>query len=224
MTDLATAPRVRPDVATASPPADRLTRPRWRDGRFVIGVVLVLVSVLLGARLLSGQRQSTSVLVAARALSQGHVIEAGDVHAATLRLSGVAGRYWAGADADALVGHRLTSSVGQGDLLPRSAVSGPQAVQPHRVLSVPVEPGRLPELSPGDRVDLFATYKATAQTAGRTVAVLTGAEYVGAGDAGSSAQVAIRLRVPVDAAHTVVRASQVAALDVVLQEAAGAVR
>jgi Flp pilus assembly protein CpaB len=187
----------------------------------VVGVALVLISVLLGARLLSGQQQTTAVLVAAHALSEGHVIEAGDLRVESLRLSGVSGRYWPGGDAAALSGHLLLGSVGDGDLLPRSAVAGATPPVPYRVVSLPIDPARRPDLHTGDRVDVFATYKATADSAGQTVAVLRDAEYLGA-DAGESAtDVAIRLRVSVADVATVVRASQVADLDIALQVPAG---
>jgi Flp pilus assembly protein CpaB len=220
---LATIPRAtqRSDGVPESPTAGRLAPPKWRDGRFVFGVVLVLVAVLFGARLVSGQRSTASVLVAARPLSSGHTLEAGDVRAESLRLSGVTGRYWPGADAAGLVGHRLVSAVGAGDLVPRSAVASTSSPVPYRVVSLPVDPARLPSLASGDRVDIFATYKATQDAAGETVAVLRGAEYVGGGDSGSGTQVAIRLRVPVSDAAAVIRASQVAAIDIALQEPAG---
>lgn len=226
MTDLATVPRAAQrgdggDGLAHSPAAGRLAPPKWRDGRFVLGVVLVLVAVLLGARLVSGEQRTASVLVAARPLPSGHTLEVGDVHAESLRLSGVTGRYWPGGDAAGLVGHRLVSAVGAGDLVPRSAVASLASPVPYRVVSLPVDPARLPTLESGDRVDVFATYKATQNAAGETVAVLRGAEYVGGGDSGSGSQVAIRLRVSVSDAAAVVRASQVAAIDIALQEPAG---
>lgn len=44
-----------------SPAARRLASPRWLDGRLVLGVLLVLASVLVGARLLSSADRSQQV-------------------------------------------------------------------------------------------------------------------------------------------------------------------
>lgn len=219
MTDLART--TRPSPSAQSPDAERLRAPRWRDGRLVAGVVLVLLAVLLGARLVGGAQHSTSVLVAARGLDAGHVLQPADLRVRSIRLSGVTGKYWGPADAPALAGHPLVTAVAEGDLLPRSAVAGQADPKPSRVVSLPVDPGRLPSLSPGDHVDVFATFPAAGGVPGETIAVLRGAEYLGGGDSASGTSVSIRLQVPVNQTAAVVRASQVGALDIVLQQPAG---
>lgn len=203
-----------------SPAAERLSPPRWRDGRLVFGVLLVLISVLLGARVLSSADHTTSVLTASRVLPAGHVLEPGDVRVRNVRLSGIGGRYWPGSAGPGLVGHPLLTAVGEGDLLARSAVADTVDPQPYRIVSLPLDPARLPQLHRGDLVDVFATYKATTSAAGRTSAVLRGVEYVGGSDS-TGTRVAIEVRVPVAAAADAVRASQVAELDVIRQDAAG---
>lgn len=205
----------------ASPEAARSTPPRWRDVRLVTGVLLVLVSVLLGARVLGTATQGRSVLVAVRTLPAGHVIASGDLTVRSIRLSGVADRYWTGGELGTLTGRPLATGVAAGDLLARSSVSQDLPVTPTRVVSLPVDPARLPSLRLGNRVDVFATYAATSTVSGRTDVVLRGAEYLGGGDSGSGTAVSVRLRVPVDQAAAAIRASQVAKLDVALQEAAG---
>lgn len=208
-------------AAVGSPPATRITLPRWRDGRLVLGVVLVLLSVLLGARLLSGAQRRTDVVVAARPLQAGHVVTAGDLEVRAVRLSGVGGHYWPGADLTGLLGHAVMTAVAAGDLLPRSVVAAEADPKPARVVSVPVDPTRLPVLGAGDRVDVFATYDAAAGKQGRTAAVLRGAEYLGSGDTATGTRVAVRLRVPVDSVGALVRASEVAGIDLVRQLPAG---
>lgn len=42
----------------------RLRRPRWKDPRLIVGVVLVVASVLMGALLVSRLAETTPVLVA----------------------------------------------------------------------------------------------------------------------------------------------------------------
>ncbi len=44
--------------APGSPKAGRLATPGWVDGRLVLGVLLVLVSVVVGARVLSAADRS----------------------------------------------------------------------------------------------------------------------------------------------------------------------
>lgn len=207
--------------APASPAATRLATPRWRDGRLVAGVLLMLLATLLGARAFALAGRTTTVLVAGRALPAGHLLAPGDLRVQRLRLSGVGGHYWPATELPGLAGHPLLTAVGPGDLLPRSAVAPGPDPRPSRVVSLPVDPARLPALAPGDRVDVFATYKPGGELPGQTVAVLRGADYLGGGDAGSGTTVSIRLRVAVDQAAALIRASQVAALDVVLQQPAG---
>lgn len=218
-----TAPRVRTTSATGgqSPPAARLEPPRWRDRRLVLGVVLILLAVLLGARLLSTHSTTTAVLVAAHPLAAGQPITAGDLRVARVHLGAATSAYWPAADLTGLSGHPLTSAVAAGDLLPRSAVGATADPEPTRVVSLPVNPARLPALAPGDLVDVFATTKPTATTAGTTTAVLRGVRYLGGADAGSGSTVSIRVEVPVARTAAVVRASEVSSLDVVLEHPAG---
>ena len=50
-----------------SPAASRLTSPSWRDSRLILGVLLILVSVLVGAKVLSGADVSQQVWEIGRA-------------------------------------------------------------------------------------------------------------------------------------------------------------
>lgn len=204
-----------------SPAARRTEQPRWRDKRLALGVVLVLVAIVLGARLLDTAGRTDPVVVAARPLPAGHVITADDLAVRRVRLGDTTGRYWPGADLAGLTGHPLTTSVAPGDLVPRSAVGATADPKPARVVSLPMDPSRLPPLSAGDVVDVFATTKAASGAASTTTAVLRGVRYVGGGDTSSGSSVAVRLEVPVDQTAAVVRASEVDTLDVVLQRSAG---
>lgn len=218
-----TAPRARitPPPTGDSPAAARLEPPRWRDRRLVLGVVLILLAVLLGARLLSTRSGGTAVLVAARPLAAGQSITAGDLRVAHVHLGDATSAYWPAADLAGLSGHPLTSAVAPGDLLPRSAVGATSDPSPTRVVSLPVDPARLPTLTAGDVVDVFATTKATATARGATVAVLRGVRYLGEGDSGSGSTVSVRVEVPVARTAAVVRASEVSSLDVVVEHPAG---
>ncbi len=78
----------------ASPSASRLSAPGWLDGRLVLGVLLVLVSVVVGARVLSSADRSTLVWAAATDLSAGAALTSADVEPVRVRLlDGLADRY-----------------------------------------------------------------------------------------------------------------------------------
>jgi Flp pilus assembly protein CpaB len=204
-----------------TPPARRLRPPRWRDRRLALGVILVLASVLLGARLLSSRDATTPVLIAARPLSPGHVLTAQDLTVGHVRLGAEGSRYWPAADLSGLQGHPILTAIAAGDLLARSAVGDTASPQPMREVSVPVDPSRLPPLQAGDLVDVFATFKANGTASADTVAVLRGVEYVGGGDTDSDGTVTVLLQVPVADAGILVRASETASLDLVLEQPAG---
>lgn len=213
--------RVTRPTAGDSPAAERLEPPRWRDRRLVLGVVLILLAVLLGARLLSSGSRTTPVLFAARPLAAGQPLVAGDLRIGHVHLGDASGAYWPAADLAGLTGHPMTSAVAAGDLLPRSAVGATADPTPTRIVSLPVDPVRVPVLAAGDLVDVFATSKPTPTQPGTTVAVLRGVRYLGRGDSGSGSAVSLRVEIPVDRTAAVVRASEVASLDVVLEHPAG---
>lgn len=205
-----------------SPVAQRLAMPRWRDTRLVLGLVLVLLSVLLGARVISAANRTQLVVTAARGLPVGHVLAESDLATAAVRLTGAsAANYWPATDATGLVGHALLVAIAAGDLLPRSAVAAGAAAVPTRQVSVPVDPGRVPALVPGQLVDVFATYKGNGATPPVTLAVVRGAEFLGIGGSSAAGDVAVRLRVTPAQTGLLVEASEVAALDIVAEEPAG---
>lgn len=147
-----------PGQAVELAPALRLRRPSWRDRRLVIGVLLVLGSTVAGMRLLGADPATVDVWVATRDLGSGTHLRADDLIAASVRVAGSTTRY---VDARAVppAGHVLVRPVGAGELLPAAALStDAAAVAATRVVSVPVEHGRLPaDLARGERVDVYVT-------------------------------------------------------------------
>lgn len=141
-----------------SPSASRLVRPGWLDTRLVLGVLLVLVSVVVGARLLAGADRSQSVWVAARDLPAGARLAAGDLRPGEVRLFDNGGRYLAATD-DPPVGYLLARGVGAEELLPRDSLVLPEDVEePLREVSVPVDARHLPaDLAAGELVDVYFT-------------------------------------------------------------------
>ena len=80
--------RSRP-AATDSPPAARLGRPRWRDARLLGGLLLVLLSVVLGARVLAAADDTVAVWSVTTDLAAGERPPGGRPHAG----SGAVGRH-----------------------------------------------------------------------------------------------------------------------------------
>jgi hypothetical protein len=142
----------------ASPRASRLAAPRWLDGRLVLGVLLVLVSVVVGARVLSSADRSTLVWAATGDLAAGSQLDSDDLTAVRVRLFDNAGEYLR-ADAGAPpTGYLLSRPVGGGELVPLDALSRPEQDVDYRLVTVPVAVGHLPpSLRADQQVDVWVT-------------------------------------------------------------------
>jgi hypothetical protein len=237
VTELAAAP-VRPEATPApgSPPARRLTRRRWRDSRLLIGVLLVLVSVVVGARLFASADSTRQWVVARGDLPAGHVIVDGDLTTVPARLDArTSDRYYPGARLRDLTGATLARPVDTGELVSGADFAG-RNTQPTRLVPVIVKAGRLPALAPGDHVDIYVFQAGAAAvpssggqsgTEQRTPAPVAGAgaeslvlhdvEFVGLEKLASGDR-SLTLRVPIDNAIQAVAASQSERIDVVKLE------
>jgi len=165
--------RPRTDNASAgtpvSPPATRASRAWWRDMRVVAGIALIVISMLIGARLLSGGDDTVMAWQAARDLAPGAVLSADDVTAVAIP-AGLSGAY---ADGSGLPSIPLDRPLLAGEIVP--APTDPQALDA-RWVTVPVEPLRAPvDLAPGERVDVWATEGADLGVVPAPVLVLEGA-------------------------------------------------
>lgn len=143
--------------APASPPAGRLATPSWLDTRLVLGVLLVLVSVVVGARVLASADRSTLVWSTTRDLAAGAALAADDLTPAQVRLFGSSDGYLA-ASGDPPVGYVLERPVAAGELLPRRALARPGDDDERRLVTVPVLPGHYPpSLARGQQVDVWSS-------------------------------------------------------------------
>lgn len=143
---------------TDSPPASRLEPPSWLDLRLVLGVLLVLVAVVVGARVLATADDTTRVWGLTRDLAPGSAIAAGDLEPVRVRLLDADDAY-VSADGAAPTGYLVTRGLGGGELLPRAALRDPQEQSEDlRDVSVPVDRGHLPsDLGSGELVDVYVT-------------------------------------------------------------------
>jgi hypothetical protein len=151
---------VPPDVSVTSdqvpPAATRTPRPGWRDPRLWIGVAIVAVSVVVGARVLASADDTVQVWVLADDAAQGQQLSEADLEVRRVRFADDADleRYFT---ADDVLPDDLTLDrpVGAGELLPRSAVAdggGDDGV----VVSVGVSPLTVPDsLVEGSLVDVY---------------------------------------------------------------------
>ena len=155
----------------ASPPASRLALPRWFDARMVIGILLVLGSVVVGAKVFSAADATTAVWAASRDLPAGARLQKSDLHAVNVRLDD--GKAYVAATGAGPAGYVLTRPVGAGELLPSKAFVDPaKAADPtlaRREVTVPVRQDHWPaDLRSSEVVDVYAT---PTKTDGTTPAV-----------------------------------------------------
>jgi hypothetical protein len=149
---------VRPADAPTAPselpgPTPRRVRPpRWLDLRLVLGVLLVLGSVLLGARVVSAADATVPVWAAAADLAPGTELTADDLVAVDVRLDATADAYLSTGTRPE--GRTLARAVRAGELVPRSALEAPaRLVQ----VALPVQAGYVPPaLDRGQVVDVYA--------------------------------------------------------------------
>jgi len=134
------------------PTPRRVRPPRWLDLRLVVGVLLVLGSVLLGARIVTAADATVPVWAATSDLAPGTQLSAADLVAVDVRLDDTADAYLSAATRPD--GRSLSRAVRAGELLPRSALEDPaELVQ----LALPVQAGYVPpNLARGQLVDVYA--------------------------------------------------------------------
>jgi hypothetical protein len=137
-----------------SPQATRLGTPRWLDLRLVIGVLLVLGSVVVGARVVAAADDTVPVLVAAQDLTVDRPLSASLVQTRQVLLEDGIDRYLSG---DVPEGYVVVRRVEAGELIPRSAVApAGDVAEELRYVTVPLPAAELPAgLRSGRVVDVW---------------------------------------------------------------------
>ncbi len=136
-----------------SPSPRRVSKPGWLDLRLVLGVLLVLAAVLIGAKVIQSARHTDKVLAVTHDLAAGTTLQAGDLQLAdvalpdSVRRSGV---YLA--DRDKAIGKVLARPLAQGELLPAAVLASAPA---RTRISVPLAADAAPKLSRGQRIVLW---------------------------------------------------------------------
>jgi hypothetical protein len=144
-------PTAPPEVVPGPAPR-RVRPPRWLDLRLVLGVLLVLGSVLFGARIVSAADATVPVWAAAADLAPGTEVTVEDLVSVDVRLDGTARLYLSAGTSPE--GRVLARAVRAGELLPYSALEEPaEQVQ----VALPVQAGYVPPgLRRGQVVDVYA--------------------------------------------------------------------
>lgn len=137
----------------SSPAARRLAGPSWLDLRLVAGVLLVLVSVVVGARVVSSADQSVQVWAAARDLAPGVTLQEEDVRQVPVRLFDNSSAYLR--STAEVTGQVLDRPVSAGELVPAAAL---REVSGRVSIALPVAAEGLPIiLRRGQLVDVYAS-------------------------------------------------------------------
>src|SRR4051812_25108185 len=140
----------------AAPQAVRATQPGWRDPRLWVGVLIVAVSVVAGARLLAAADDTVVVWAAQRDMGAGDTVTSADLVGRRVRFGEAEGldRYFT-AGAPLPTDLHLLRGIGAGELLPRTDV-GP--LRDYGLVQLPVAVDAElvpPSVAAGSVVDLY---------------------------------------------------------------------
>ena len=113
------------------PTAARLQKPRWRDTRLVVGLLLVLTSAALGSFVVAHADDRTAVYAARGPLVPGQQLGEDNLTRVDVRLGSELSRYLQ-ATAEPAPDRYVLREVGAGELVPAAAVGGRDQVGVHR--------------------------------------------------------------------------------------------
>lgn len=157
-----------------APTPRRLGRPKWLDPRIVVGLVLLIAAVVVGAKVIGSSRQTTPIWAAAHDLAAGTVVTDADLVPAEVNLGDAIAGYLS-ADTTAN-GRVLSRQVTAGELLPSAALAAP--AEGGRLLGIGIEASDMPPgVAHGSVIDLYLMpVTTTGAAAGRGTAELVATE------------------------------------------------
>ncbi|MBC7558833.1 MAG: hypothetical protein H7270_05635 [Dermatophilaceae bacterium] len=185
------------------PTAGRLHKPSWRDTRLVVGVVLVLLSVTVGAKAFAAADDTVPMYAAAASLVPGQPVTQRDVRRVDVQL-GVDRHWYVAADHDIAPDTFALRDVRPGELLPQSAL-GTRSANDLKPVSVLVDAGAAAQLAAGSIVDVWVNAKdpsSSAEKYGKPDKTLEAAtvartpETTAGGLGAASGQTAVQVMVP----------------------------
>ena len=137
-----------------SPTPRRVATPRWFDLRLVLGIVLVLAAVGIGAKVIADARHTDTALALTHDLAAGTTLRTDDLTEVDAQLPDNARLYVT--DEGAAVGKVLSRAVTKGELLPAAVLERGPSVARTRV-TVPLAADAAPRLSRGQRIVVWVS-------------------------------------------------------------------
>ncbi|MFQ6172819.1 hypothetical protein ACK8HX_14510 [Oryzobacter sp. R7] len=147
-----------------TPTASRLRAPSWRDSRLVVGVLLVLLSTVLGAVVVAGADDRVPVWAAKGPVAPGQRLTEAELVRVDVLLGDGAAAYLA-ADTALPADTWALRELRPGELVPASAVGGPERVGSQQVALL-VDATSAATLARGSVVDVYVNRPATGTTVG----------------------------------------------------------
>ncbi|WP_375499753.1 SAF domain-containing protein [uncultured Jatrophihabitans sp.] len=140
-------------MAAPSPEPRRIATPRWLDLRLVLGVVLVIAAVLIGATVVSRASNTHAMVAARHDLAAGTVLRSADLTTVDVQLPDDGKGVYLAKVGDA-VGRKLDRAVSSGELVPSAAVA---SVRGGTTVTVPFAAGAAPDLRTGQRIKVWVS-------------------------------------------------------------------
>ena len=138
-----------------SPVPRRVKKPSWLDLRLALGCLLVLGSVVLGAKVVVGADHTAAVVSLGTSVDQGTVLTAGELRVTRARLPASAAQVYL-ADPGAAIGKQVTRALSRGELLPRDSL---EPAVPSTTVTIPLAAGDAPTLAAGQRITVWLSAK-----------------------------------------------------------------
>lgn len=190
--------------------ASRLHHRAWRDPRLLIGVLLVLGSAILGARLVAASDDRAQFWALDRAVQPGDPVSADDLVAVRINLTSAVSDHYLRADEELdqpLDSLQWGAAGAAGSLVERSALQ-PASSLGRSQLPLSVAPGASPaDLARGDLVDVWVGPGPGDQAADKAKLVLESVRIVETGGESGSVGGSLAQTVLVDVARSDVEGS-----------------
>jgi hypothetical protein len=188
-------------VVVTSPTPRRVRAPKWLDLRLAAGVVLVLGSVIVGARVISNANASDAVWAASRDLAPGTVLGADDLSEVHVRLAAGGGAYLP--VRTVVLGQSVTRQVTAGELLPRAALAATDAAT---TITVPLASANAPPVQRGQRLQLWVSTRSCTAIAVLADVTVQDVQSTGVGAFSGGSTQGVVIRVPPPLAGRVITA------------------
>ena len=163
------APQSTGGPAPPAPSPRRLRRPRWINARVIAGILILVAAIVVGAKVIGSNTQTTPVWAAQRDLAAGTVLGPGDLASVEVNLGEAAAQYLT-PSASAPEGMTVVQPLRAGELVAGSALARPGD---GRVVAISVQPEAIPPgVEHGSTVDLYLTTGGDAAGRGGTTELI----------------------------------------------------